>query len=468
MKYRQSVSEFLKESKKGNIDYSDFYAYVAEQTEKNNKKFDFLVTMPDIDEKTIKTISKGNLKGLPITAKDAICTKGIQSSAGAEILKGYIPPFDATCISRIKKEGGIIIGKTAQDEFGFGTFCINTALNKAKNPNDISRSPGGSSGGSGIAAAALDFPHVSLGESTGGSISCPASFCGAVGLTPTYGRVSRYGLIDYANSLDKIGPIGKTTEDVATILSHIAGQDPMDSTSAPKKSEDYTKYINKDANLKGTNIAVPKEFFKDLDAKVEKNIREGIAQLESLGANINEVSLKMTDYATAAYYMIATAEASTNLAKYSGMRYGQSEKIEDHFDEYFQKVRSKYFTEESKRRILLGTFARMEGYRDQYYLKAMKIRTLIIEEMNKVFKNNDAIVGPTMPIIAPKFTEIDKLSAIDIYTIDTLSIMPNLAGTPMLSIPCGTINNMPIGMQIISSHLNEGRIINIGSALENS
>ena len=289
-----------------------------------------------------------------------------------------------------------------------------------------------------------------------------------MGITPTYGRVSRYGLIDYANSLDKIGALAKTTEDVALALSVISGQDKMDPTSIPQKAPDFTKYVNKTGDLKGIKIALPKEFFSNLDKKVEKNTRKAVETLESLGAVAKEVSLDMTKHASSAYYIIATAEASTNLARYCGMRYGQSENMNGHYNEAFSKTRGKYLTEESKRRILLGTFARMAGYRDHYYLKAMKIRTLIIEEYKRIFKRFDIVVGPTMPIIAPKFSEIEKLKPQDIYQMDTLTISPNIAGVPMLSVPCGTVDSMPTGMHIIADHMNEGKIINIGSAFEDS
>jgi aspartyl-tRNA(Asn)/glutamyl-tRNA(Gln) amidotransferase subunit A len=469
MKYNMNVSEFLKESKNGNIDYTDFYSYISKSLENENKKYDFITTQNKPKEEELKKLPKlGKLKGLPTTIKDCICTKNILTTAGAKILQRYNPPFDATCISRIKKEGAQIIAKTSQDEFGFGSFGINTIFNKTKNPNDITRCAGGSSGGAGVASKTLKFPHIAIGESTGGSISCPASFCGSVGLTPTYGKVSRYGLIDYANSLDKIGPLGKTTEDVAIMLSIISGYDPMDSTSINKNTEDYTKYINKNSNLKGLNIGIIKEHLNNLDKNIEKNTYNSINKLEELGANIHEISLKLSNYATSAYYIIATAEASTNLAKYCGMRYGSSLPLKGHFNEYFKNVRSEYLTEESKRRILLGTFARMAGYRDQYYLKAMKIRTMIINEYKQAFKKLDALVGPTMPIIAPKFNEIEKLDITQIYQIDTLTISPNLAGTPMLSIPNGTSKNMPTGFNIIANHLNENKIINIGSALENA
>jgi aspartyl-tRNA(Asn)/glutamyl-tRNA(Gln) amidotransferase subunit A len=365
-------------------------------------------------------------------------------------------------VGKLKAEGGIVIGKTNQDEFGFGTFSTNSGFGIPRNPLDPSRSCGGSSGGAAGLAAALELPHVALGESTGGSISCPASFCGVVGLTPTYGLVSRYGLIDYANSLDKIGPIGKTVDDVALMLSVIAGHDPQDSTSVQKPREGYAG-----GGEKGKmRIGIPKEYFQNVDEKVTKEVWNGIVRLESLGHRYEEMSLPMTEHAVAAYYIIATAEASTNLAKFAGMRYGASEPLRGEFNDYFSGVRTTYFGKEAKRRILLGTYTRMAGYRDKYYLKAMKVRTLIIREFRKAFKTYDALVTPTMPVVAPKFSDIEKLSPLDCYLMDILTVGPNLAGIPMLSVPCGSAAGMPVGMHIIGDHLQEKKILRLGREAE--
>lgn len=456
MSYKLSVQEFLKTD----IDIQDFYSKLFAELERLQRRYNFFVTINK--EKTGKR--QGKLKSLPVSFKDCICTRGIQSSAGSRILEGYIPPFDATVSDRMKKAGGVIIGKTIQDEFGFGTFSMNSAFGVPKNPIEPSRTCGGSSGGAAGLTKALNFPHIAVAESTGGSISCPASFCGVIGLTPTYGLVSRYGLIDYANSLDKIGIMGKSVWDVAFGLSVIAGYDPKDSTSIKKEQEDYTKYLNR--NIKKLKIGIPREYFQNIDKGVEKAVWNAVKKLEGLGASYSEINLKMTEYALPAYYIIATSEASTNLAKFCGMRYGAEEKVEGDFNEYFSKVRSRYFGEEAKRRILLGTFARMAGYRDKYYLKAQKIRALIIEEFKKAFKKHSILLAPTMPVIAPKFRDIAKMSPLEQYMMDILTVAPNLAGIPHLTLPCGEKNRLPIGVHIFGDYLKEGNVLAAGSVLE--
>ena len=457
MKYNLSVKEFLQESKVGNIDYSDFYSNLTEGAERLNKRYNLFQCVANIN----KMNGKPNLFGLPISVKDNICTKGLQSSAGSKILDGYMPPFDATSVVRIKNNGGAILGKTNQDEFGFGTFSVNCGYAIPKNPLDPKRSCGGSSGGAAGLVAALDFPHIALAESTGGSIYCPAAFCSVVGLTPTYGLVSRYGLIDFANSLDKIGAIGKSVYDAALLLSTIAGHDQRDSTSIKMKSKDYTSHLDK-RDLKGIKIGIPKEYFKSIDGKIEKSVWRAIKKLESLGATYQKISLPNTKYALSSYYIIATAEASTNLARYCGMRYGLHLKLEGNFDEYFSRVRSIGFGDEAKRRIMLGTFARMSGYREAYYLRAMKVRTLIINDFKKAFKKFDVLAAPTMPILPPKFTQIAKLSPIEQYQMDTLTLPPNLAGIPMISIPCEKM----IGLHLLGNHLQEEKILQVANIFE--
>jgi len=413
---------------------------------------------------------KGLLSGIAVSVKDCICVKGVQSTAGSRILQGYEPTFDATAVTRVREAGGIIIGKTSQDEFGFGTFSVNSGFGIPKNPHDPSRSCGGSSGGAAGLTAALpdDIKHIALGQSTGGSISCPAAFCGVVGLTPTYGLVSRYGLIDYANSLDKIGPIARTVKDAALMLSVIAGHDARDSTCLKEKPRDYTGFPGKP--VRGMKIGVPREYFgKGVDEEVEASVWEAIKRLEGMGASYEEISLPSTRHALSAYYIIATAEASTNLARYCGMRYGASDAMDEtgeHFNDYFSRVRSNYFGKEAKRRILLGTFARMAGYRDQYYLKAMKVRTVIINEFRQAFKRFDVIAAPTMPVIAPKLSEIAAMTPVQQYMMDVLTVAPNLAGIPMLSVPCGRARGMPVGLHLMADHLQEGRLIQAGAALE--
>ncbi|MBW6462208.1 MAG: Asp-tRNA(Asn)/Glu-tRNA(Gln) amidotransferase subunit GatA [DPANN group archaeon] len=463
---KMSVSDFIKESKDGNIDTKDFYSKFFEETENIQKKYNYFVTISkkDAEKEIDKLDRKTRLSGLPVSVKDNICTKGIKSTAGSKILKNYIPPFDATAISRGKQNGSIIIGKTVQDEFGFGTFSTYSAYGIPKNPIDTTRSCGGSSGGAGGFTKTINMPHIAIGESTGGSISCPAAFCGVVGLTPTYGRVSRYGLIDYANSLDKIGPISKTVKDSALMLSLIAGKDPLDQTSIQEDTYDFTKYTGKD--IKGMKIGIPNEYFNNIDKDVEKKVRNAISQLEELGAKTLDITLPTTEYAIPAYYIIATVEASTNLAKYCGMRYGAQDEIKGHFTEYFSTTRGKYLGDEAKRRVILGTYARMAGYRDQYYLKALKVRTKIIEDFKKAFNKVDVLATPTMPMIAPKFSEIEKLTPVETYAMDILTVGPNLAGIPMISVPCGTSKEMPVGLHLLGNHKEEGKIIQIADAFE--
>jgi len=401
---------------------------------------------------------KGKLFGVPVSVKDAICVKGIESKAGSKILKGYKPLFDANVIERARAEGAIILAKTTQDEFGFGTFATHTEK-VPKNPFDNERSCGGSSGGAaGFTAFTKNF-HVAIGESTGGSIAAPASFCGCVGITPTYGLVSRYGLIDYANSLDKIGTIGKNAEDSALLLEVIAGYDARDSTSL------QNAFKKEDAPIK--RIAVIKDFFDGCDDEVKKVVQKKISELKKF-YEVEEVSLPLNvKYALAAYYIIATCEASTNLAKLSGLRYGAQGTVEGkHFDEYFSEIRSKEFSDEAKRRIILGTFARMSGYRDAYYLKAMRVRTKLINEFNNAFKRYDLLLNPTMPVVAPKFDEIEKLTPLQNFAMDLCTGPANLAGLPHISVNAGFINGLPVGLMAIAPHLQERRLYSFAKVME--
>ncbi|MBS3053731.1 MAG: Asp-tRNA(Asn)/Glu-tRNA(Gln) amidotransferase subunit GatA [Candidatus Aenigmarchaeota archaeon] len=456
------MKEFVDESRNGSINYADFCSAVTEKTSALNETYNFFQFVANFRQ---RAAAEAPLYGLPISVKDCICVKGMQSSAGSKILQGYMPPFDATAVARIKESGARVLGKTNQDEFGFGTFSTNSAYGVPKNPYDPQRSCGGSSGGAAGITAALKMPHIALAESTGGSISCPAAFCGVVGLTPTYGLVSRYGLIDYANSLDKIGVMARCVYDAALLLSHIGGHDPMDSTSLNIKKQDYTKSAAK-KDLKGLRIGVPKEYFDGVDPKITKQVESAIEKLESLGAKSVKISLPMTKYALAAYYIIASAEASTNLSKYCGMRYGLHLDIEGNFSDYFSKVRSAGFGLEAKRRIILGTFARMSGYRDAYYLKAMKVRTMIINDFKKAFKKCDVLAAPTMPILPPKFSDIARLTPLENYQMDALTVPSNVAGIPQLSINCGFISSLPVGLHLMADHLQESRLIETAAAFE--
>lgn len=459
-KFNISVSEFLKRSASGDFDYMSFADALMDELKHINKKYTCLREIVDI---RARLSIEPPLHGMPMSVKDSICTRGISSFAGSRILDGYIPPFDATAVAKAKANGAIVIGKTNQDEFGFGTFSTNCAFEVPKNPLDPSRVCGGSSGGAAALTAALDMPHVALAQSTGGSISCPAAFCSVVGLTPTYGLVSRFGLIDYANSLDKIGSIGRSVQDVALLLSMISGHDPKDSTSLDHETHDYTKFTDR-KELHGIKIGIPKEYFADIDKDVEKEVWHAIKQLESLGATYKEISLPLTKYALPAYYIIATAEASTNLAKFCGLRYGAHSELKGNATEYFSRVRSENFGDEAKRRIMLGTFARMAGYKDAYYTKAMQIRTLLIKEFKQALGKFDVLAAPTMPILPPKFSEIKSLTPTQVYQMDILTVPANLAGLPMISMPATT--GKPIGLHLIGDHLQESRLIEVGASFE--
>ena len=416
-------------------------------------------------KKQILEKKAGNKKllGLAISVKDSICVKGVESTAGSRILKGYRPLFDAHVIEKIKEQGGIIIGKSSQDEFGFGAFSVNT-YNIPKNPFDKLRTCGGSSGGA--AGLSQKFSnHIAIGESTGGSIVEPASFCGVYGLCPTYGRVSRYGLMDFGNSLDKIGAIGKTIGDAALLMNVIAGHDERDSTSLKTREEDFESYIKKPA--KGMKVGIIKEAFSDdVDENVQKKVHEGLRKLEENGVKAEEISLELPiKYGIATYYVIGTSEASTNLAKYCGIRYGASDELEGNFNEYFTKIRSSNFTEEAKRRIIIGTFTRMAGYRDAFYIKAMKVRTLMINEYKKAFRKFDVLVSPTAPYLPPKFSEIEKLSPMQHYLADVMTVSPNVAGFPHLNVPVGFSHHLPVGMLLTADHLHEGKLIQLANAM---
>tara|TARA_Y100000310_G_scaffold345455_1_gene465187 strand:+ start:1173 stop:2570 length:1398 start_codon:yes stop_codon:yes gene_type:complete len=462
-----NISQFVKETKSGSV--LEHTHKIIEEIEKKNKKFHHLNSF---DKKSVieqaeqleKQKQKGKLFGVPISVKDCVCVEGLESRAGSKILSGYKPVFDATVIAKAKKEGAIILGKTSQDEFGFGTFSTNhTAGENPKNPFDDERSCGGSSGGAAGFTALTKNTHAAIAESTGGSIACPASFCGVASITPTYGMVSRFGLMDYANSLDKIGSMGKTIEDASVLLEVMSGNDPKDSTSLKDASI-------KNQDVKGLKIGLPKELFKSIqDEKLKEIVRKKIDKAESFGAKIEEISLPLnTEYGVAVYYLIAMAEASTNLAKYCGLRYGFEKKIEGNFNEYFSSVRSEAFGEEAKRRIIIGTFARMSGFRDAYYLRAMKARTKLINEYKSIFKKVDLLAMPAMPIVAPKFKEIEKLSPLQHYQMDLCTVSPNLCGLPHATINAGFLKELPVGLMLAGNHLEDGKVISAAKKLEGS
>lgn len=446
------IKSFVESVQRREGDVVEHTYKVLEQANKINKTYNYFnVISEELAIKQAEAVKKnptGKLAGLPVSVKDCICVKDVESAAGSRILKGYKPIFNATVVQKLVDEGAIIIGKTSQDEFGFGGFSVNTN-NIPKNPIDKQRSCGGSSGGAAGITKLAEFDHVAIAESTGGSIVNPASFCGVIGLCPTYGLVSRYGLIDYANSLDKIGPMAKDPEDIERVLDVIKGHDKKDSTSLDTP-------LNKNKDVK--KIGLIKESL-DVDAKIKDII---FKKLDSYGIEYEEVSLPVVKkYGIATYYITALAEASTNLAKYCGMRYGHEDKVEGNFNSYFSKIRSNEFSNEAKRRIILGTFVRMAGYRDAYYLKAMKLRTLIINEYKSAFKKYDLLVSPTMPLVAPKFTEISKLTPLQNYMMDVLTVGPNIAGLPHLTQVAGYLSELPVGIMFIGDHLNENKLIEL-------
>lgn len=407
----------------------------------------------------------GRLSGYYLSVKDNLCVRDMPATAGSKILEGYAPPFDATCVEKCRREGASILGKTTMDEFGFGTFNVNTPYKVPLNPHDRERSTGGSSGGAAAVTASAGFPHLALAESTGGSISCPAAFCGVVGVTPTYGRVSRWGLIDYANSLDKIGCMARTVGEAALALSVISGPDAYDSTAIQEPALDYTDYV--DGGVEGLKVGVPREYYGEgVEPGVTDRVWGAVKRLESLGAVVTEVSLPHTGVSLSSYYVIAMAEASTNLARYSGLRYGLHGPLEGSFDEYFTAVRSAGFGEEAKRRIILGTYTRMAGYRDAYYLKALRVRTLVIGDFKRAFKEVDVLATPTMPVVAPRFDEIALLEPVQHYMMDVLTVAPNLAGVPMISVPCGKVDGLPVGLHLVADHLREDLLFRAAGALE--
>jgi aspartyl-tRNA(Asn)/glutamyl-tRNA(Gln) amidotransferase subunit A len=404
------------------------------------------------------------LGGVPVGIKDVMVTRGVLTTAGSKILGNYIPPYDCTAVARLEAAGAVVLGKLNCDEFAMGSSNENSAWRPVRNPRDLSRVPGGSSGGS-AAAVAADMAVATLGSDTGGSIRQPASFCGVVGLMPTYGRVSRYGLIAFASSLDRIGPLTKTVRDAAIALRTIAGHDPMDPTSAEVPVPDYIAELEKP--VRGLKLGVAKEYFGEgLDSEVRKSVEAAIQKLAGSGCEIVPVSLPHTEYAIPTYYIVATAEASSNLARFDGVRYGYRAGDARTLSEMYRRSRDHGFGAEVKRRIMLGTFALSTGYYDAYYLKAQRVRTLLARDFEEAFKKVDAIVTPTSPTAAFKLGEKadDPLS---MYLADIFTVTADLAGIPGISVPCGeTKENLPVGLQILGKHFDEATILRVAHAYE--
>ena len=415
-------------------------------------------------DKKLKDGTGGPLCGIPVSVKDVLCTDGMRTTCGSRILENFVPPYDATTVVKLKQAGAVLIGKVSMDEFAMGSTSEHCAFGPPKNPWNTEYICGGSSGGS-AASVAADECIASLGTDTGGSIRQPASHCGVVGLKPTYGRVSRYGLVAFASSLDQVGPLTKDVTDCAQMMNVISGYDANDSTSVPQEAPDFRNALTE--GLRGMKIGIPKEYFLEgLDPEVEKNVLKGIELLREAGAETVEVSLPHTDYCVAVYYLIAPAEASSNLARYDGVRYGLRDKTSDALVDMYRNSRSQGFGDEVKRRIIIGTYALSSGYYDAYYKKASQVRTLITEDYRKVFERCDVLVSPVTPTPAWKLAEkIDD--PMSVYLSDILTISANLAGIPGISVPCGfSGEGLPIGLQIQGAHFQEEKLLSAAFNLE--
>ncbi len=469
--YNLTISEARSAIDKGEISPTELTNAVFNRIEAVEKKIKAYVTLLRENaltqakqaEDRIKNGLKQTLLGIPIAIKDNMCTKGIRTTCSSKILENFIPPYESTATQKLKEQGYILIGKTNLDEFAMGSSTENSFFGHTGNPWNTTRIPGGSSGGS-AAATSADECIAALGSDTGGSIRQPAALCGVVGLKPTYGRVSRYGLVAFASSLDQIGPITKNVRDSAILMNIISGHDPYDSTSAPLSVPDFTSVLGQD--IKGIKIGVPKEYFiEGMDKEVKNAVREAIKKLESLGAIPVEISLPHSEYALATYYILSTSEASSNLARYDGVKYGFRAEGKDLLDMYM-KTRAAGFGAEVKRRIILGTYALSSGYYEAYYRKAQQVRTLIKQDFEKAFEIADVIITPTSPTPAFKVGE-KTAEPLQMYLSDIFTLSLNLAGVPGISIPCGfTSDKLPVGLQIIGKHFDEASIFKVSYAYE--
>ena len=403
------------------------------------------------------------LTGIPVQIKDVLCTKGVPTTCASRMLENFIPVYNATVVEKLSNQGAVMLGKGNMDEFAMGSSCENSAFHPTRNPWDLERVPGGSSGGA-AASVASGETIFSLGSDTGGSVRQPASLCGVVGLKPTYGLVSRYGLVAFASSLDQVGPVGRSVKDCAFVLNAIAGHDAKDATSVVREQKDYTSNLGQEIN--GLKLGIPKEYFVDgMESGVRQVIDEAIAKLEELGASIYPVSLPTTRYALACYYIIAPSECSANLARYDGVKYGYSYQGTNDLWEALEKTREFGFGPEVTRRVMLGTYALSTGYYDAYYLKAQQARTLIRQDFDQVFREVDALITPTSPVTAFKIGE--KVGdPVQMYLIDACTLPVNIAGLPGLSIPCGFSDGLPVGMQFIGPHFSEETLLKAAHAYE--
>lgn len=444
----------------------DAYTNRINEKEKDVKAFITLTTDDAIKqaEAIDKNGRNNELAGIPIGIKDNLCTKNVKTTCASKMLENFVSPYDATVIEKINECEMINLGKLNMDEFAMGSSTENSAMQITHNPWNLNKVPGGSSGGSAAAVSANMVPWA-LGSDTGGSIREPSAFCGVVGLKPTYGLVSRYGLVAFASSLDQVGPITKDVTDSAMLLNVIAGKDEKDSTSINHEKEDYTKYLKQD--VKGLKIGVPKEFFGEgINEEVKSKLKEAIKTYKNLGAEVEECSLDVAKYSLATYYIIACAEASSNLGRFDGIRYGYRTKNYSNLDELYKNSRTEGFGKEVKRRIILGTYVLSSGYYDAYYKKAQKVRTYVVNKFNEAFKKYDVLLTPVSPTTA--FTIGSKSNnPLEMYLADICTVSINIAGVPAISIPAGVdSNNMPIGMQLIANRFNEGKIYNAAYAFE--
>ena len=416
-----------------------------------------------VDAKLAAGESIGALGGVPVAVKDVIVTKGLRTTCGSKMLSNFVPPYDATAVERLEAAGGVILGKANCDEFAMGSSNENSAYGAVRNPVALDRVPGGSSGGS-AAVVAQGTAVVSLGSDTGGSIRQPASFCGCVGVTPTYGRVSRYGLVAFASSLDHIGPFSRTVADAATLLQTIAGRDDRDATSALHAVPDY--FATMGESVRGLRLGLPKEYFAGLAPETGDRIMAGVDVLKKLGCKVSEVSLPHTEYAIAAYYIICTAEVSANLSRFDGVRFGHRSAKSDTLAELYKNSRGEGFGAEVKRRIMLGTYVLSHGYYDAYYLKAQKVRNLLTQDFAKAFEHVDALITPVSPF--PAFKIGEKVNdPIQMYLSDIYTITGSLAGIPCMSVPCGTtVEGLPVGMQILTKHFAEDTMFRLAHQYE--
>ncbi len=455
-----SISEIREGLQKKEFSAAELATAAIEYAERENPKTNAFLTFSStralaaanrVDARIAKGEYPGALAGVPLGVKDVIVTEGLRTTCGSKMLERYVPPYDATAVMRLEEAGAVVLGKLNCDEFAMGSSNENSAYGPVRNPVDLDRVPGGSSGGS-AAAVAQGTCVVSLGSDTGGSIRQPASFCGVVGVTPTYGRVSRFGLVAFASSLDHIGPFARNVEDAAQVLQIMAGHDEADATSAFAPVDDYCSLMKRD--VKGLKVGLPREYFEGLAENTGATIRSAITRLEQLGCEVREVSLPNTKYAVACYYIIATAEASSNLARYDGVRYtlrGESDTLSD----MYRNTRGEGFGAEVKRRIMLGTYVLSTGYYDAYYLKAQKVRSLIAQDFAKAFEQVDALVTPVSPF--PAFQLGEKVDdPMSMYLSDIYTITGDLSGVPCMSVPCGlSQDGLPVGLQILTKHFDE-------------